>query len=265
MKLLLVVDIGNTQMVFGLFRAASLVGEWRISSSRHLTPDELTWQMQGMFTQLDLPPLAVQGVMAASVVPHLDQILSDACQRLCRRVPAFVGNPEVKTGMALDYKNPREVGADRIANAVAARQRFGAPSIVLDCGTATTFDIVSPSGHYAGGLILPGVEISLSALSERAARLPEVSLERPRELIGRDTISSMQAGSYWGTIDALQGIITRLHGQPGYETAPVIATGGLAGQLLADLPHVSAHVPHLTLEGLCLLGEKHFFKAARQS
>ncbi|MDQ6960624.1 MAG: type III pantothenate kinase, partial [Mariprofundaceae bacterium] len=164
----------------------------------------------------------------------------------------------VKTGMAVDYKNPREVGADRIANAVAAREQFGSPVIVMDCGTATTFDIVSPQGHYAGGLILPGVELALAALCRRAARLPEVSFGKMETLIGRDTVSSMQAGSYWGAVESLNGIIHKIHALAGYENAPVIATGGQIKLMLEDISGITEYRSRLTLEGLLLLAKRHF-------
>ena len=254
----LVADIGNTQMVFGLYENRKLLTDWRLSSERQLTPDELAWQLHGMFEQSGQPAEGIAGIMIGSVVPHLDAPLAAACERICKIKPAFVGSAEVKTGMAVDYKNPREVGADRIVNAVAAREQFGAPVIVLDSGTATTFDIVTPEGHYAGGLILPGIEVSLAALCKRAAKLPEVSIKRNDTLIARDTASSMQAGSYWAAVDSYAGIIRRLQRLPGYEHAPVIATGGLISLLLQDLPEVHQHEPHLTLTGLFLLAEKHF-------
>ncbi len=255
---LLVADIGNTQMVFGLFEGERLITHWRLSSERQLTSDELAWQLHGMFEQSGQPADQIHGIMAASVVPHLDAPLAEACQRICGKRPAMIGSSEVKTGMAVDYKNPREVGADRIVNAVAAREQFGAPSVVLDCGTATTFDIVSPQGHYAGGLILPGVEMALEALCKRAAKLPEVSIQRPNELIGRDTVTSIQSGSYWAAVDAISGLIKRLRQQPGYESSPLIATGGLIPLLIDDLPEIDHHLPHLTLSGLRLLAGKHF-------
>jgi len=253
----LVADIGNTQMVFGLYEDDKLLTHWRLSSERQLTSDELAWQLHGMFAQSGEPAEAVSGIMIASVVPHLDAPLTAACERICKSTPAFVGSPDVKTGMAVDYKNPREVGADRIVNAVAAREQFGSPVIVLDCGTATTFDIVSPKGHYAGGLIIPGIEISLAALCQRAAKLPEVSIKRSSELIARDTASSMQAGSYWAAIDSYSGIIKRLRKQAGYENAELVATGGMVPLLLEDLPGIH-HEPHLTLTGLLLLARKQF-------
>lgn len=255
---LLLVDIGNTQMVFGLYQGGELLAHWRLSSERTQTPDELAWQLHGMFEQSRNSADHINGILVASVVPHLDAPLAEACLRVCGLGPAFVGSADVKTGMAVDYKNPREVGADRIVNAVAAREKFGAPAIVLDCGTATTFDIISPEGHYAGGLILPGVEVSLEALCRRAAKLPEVSFESTDTLIGRDTASSMQAGSYWAAVDGIAGLIHRLHQLPGYEKAPVIATGGLIPPLLNDIPAIEHHEPHLTLTGLLRLAEQHF-------
>ncbi len=258
MKRFLVVDIGNTQMVFGIFNGEELLCHWRLSSNHHLTSDELAWQLHGMFEQFQQDADAVDGIMVASVVPHLDTILAAACERVCGNKAAFIGSQDVKTGMAIDYKNPREVGADRIANAVAAKAAFGTPVIVLDCGTATTFDLVSSKGHYGGGLIIPGMEVSLKALSQRAAKLPEVSITRTDTLIGRDTVSSMQAGAYWACVDGLKGIIRRLHDVDEYAGAPVIATGGLSGQLLDDIPEITAHRAHLTLDGLRLLAEHHF-------
>ncbi|RMG92172.1 MAG: type III pantothenate kinase [Zetaproteobacteria bacterium] len=257
-KRLLVCDIGNTQIVFGLYHGKTLRGQWRLSSQHAMTADELAWQMRGMFQELEQDPQEVSGIMVASVVPRADRVLADACQRICGRQPAFIGSPDVKTGMAVDYKNPREVGADRIANAVAARASFGSPVIVLDCGTATTFDIVSPEGHYAGGLILPGMEISLEALVARAAKLPSVPLAALPFAIGRDTTSSMQLGSYWGTVEALRGLIGRLRKLNGHASTPVVATGGLAPMLVPQIPEISAHVPELTLQGLMLLGHRHF-------
>jgi len=243
-------------MVVGLYEGETLQGRWQLSSERNMTADELALSLRGLIGEA--PFLSMQGILAASVVPHLDAVLTDACRKVFGRAPAFVGAAEVKTGMAVDYKNPREVGADRIANAVAAREYFGSPVIVMDCGTATTFDIVSPAGHYAGGLILPGVELALAALSGRAARLPEISFFRTDELIGRDTVSSMQSGSYWGAVEGLAGIIKRLHAIPDYRKAPVIATGGFSEQIIGDIPGISGHRPYLTLEGLFLLASRHF-------
>jgi len=252
---LLAVDIGNTCMVFGLYRDNTLAGHWQLSSESNITSDELALKLHGL---TGCKKDAIQGILAASVVPHLDGALTEACSKVFGTVPAFVGDSNVKTGMAVDYKNPHEVGADRIANAVAAREQFGSPVIVMDCGTATTFDIVSPQGHYAGGLILPGVELALAALCRRAARLPEISFGKTETLIGRDTVGSMQAGSYWGAVEALNGIIHRIHALTSYENAPVIATGGHIEPMLEDISGITEYRSRLTLEGLLLLAKRHF-------
>jgi len=258
MSKLLCIDVGNTQIVFGLYHESQLICHWRLSSSSHTTSDELSWQLHGMFSQFEHDPKAIDGIMIASVVPHLDVVLRAACIQTCACPTAFIGDRDVKTGMAVDYKNPREVGADRIANAISARQSYGSPAIVLDCGTATSFDLVSAKGHYAGGLIIPGMDIALAALCQRAAKLPEVSVTATDTLIGRDTISSIQAGSYWAAVDGLSGIIKRLHRLDEYRDAPVIATGGLAERVHADMPCITALEPHLTLHGLYILAAQHF-------
>lgn len=254
----LVIDVGNTQMVFGLYMGGDLLAHWRLSSNQHLTSDELSWQLYGMFSQYKHDPKTLNGIMIASVVPHLDAVLKEACTQTCGQEPAFIGGADVKTGLAIDYKNPKEVGADRIVNAIAAREMYGSPVIVLDCGTATTFDVISEAGRYVGGLIIPGVEVSLAALSQRAARLPEVAIAPVTTLIGRDTVSSMQAGVYWSAVDGLNGIITRLLEREGYANATIVATGGLAEKLQADMPKVNHLEPHLTLKGILMLAQKHF-------
>jgi len=258
MNTTLVVDVGNTEIVFGLYREDKLACRWRLSSTQTRTTDELAMQLHGMLTLHSISNIRLTGIMAASVVPAVDTVLSLACHHVFGCTPIFVGVDNVKTGMAVDYKNPKEVGADRIVNAVAARARFGSPVIVMDCGTATTFDIVSPEGHYAGGLIIPGMGLALEALSRRAARLPQVRPSRTEALIARDTVTSMQAGSYWATVDGLTGIIRRLHAISGYGEAPVIASGGLAGDIIHDIPGISACRPNLTLEGLKVLADQHF-------
>lgn len=245
-------------MVFGWYHQGVLHASWRMSSHRELTSDELAWQLDGLFARHQPVRSDLDGMMVASVVPHLNQVLEDACRQLTDAEIAFIGDADVKTGMALDYKNPREVGADRIANAVAAREKYGAPVVVLDCGTATTFDVVTPNGHYAGGLIIPGMEVSLLALSKRAARLPEVSFEPTDLLIGRDTISSMQAGVYWSNVEGLSGITRRLKAMDECQDATVIATGGFAGLISRDMDCIDHVEPNLTLDGLLLMAQRHF-------
>ncbi|MDX8389216.1 MAG: type III pantothenate kinase [Mariprofundaceae bacterium] len=256
--MILVVDVGNTQMVFGLYLHDVLQWEWRLSSRQQLTSDEFALQLEGMFNHHGHDHATVSGIMVASVVPHLDRALADACTRIFHLHPAFIGSSDVKTGIAIEYKNPREVGADRIANAVAARERFGSPVIIVDCGTATTFDLVSPAGNYAGGLIVPGLNVALDAMCQTAARLPEVSFQKVEYVFARDTVSSIQAGSYWFAIEGLGGIIRRLKQENGYQNAKVVFTGGLAAMIAGDLPDVNEYLPHLTLDGLALLAVKHF-------
>jgi len=243
-------------MVFGLSDGDNLLHKWRVSSTRPMTSDELAWQLRGLFVQNELDPVMVSKVIAASVVPNLDAIFSDACQHVFGISAAFVGSPQLRTGMAVDYKNPREVGADRICNAVAAKEMFGAPVIVVDCGTATTFDVVSKDGHYAGGLILPGMQIGLEALCHRAAKLPAVPFNKTDTLIGRDTIGSIQAGAYWSTVDGLSGIITRLRSRPDYTDAKIVATGGYANIIRKDISSIDHLEPDLTLKGLLLLASR---------
>ena len=254
----LCIDVGNTQMVFGLYEGEDLKAHWRLSSNHQLTSDELSWQLFGMFSQFDDDPKTLDGIMVASVVPHLDEVLKEACVQTCGLNPAFVGDKDVKTGIAIDYKNPKEVGADRIVNALAAREIFGAPAIVLDCGTATTFDVISEDGRYAGGLIIPGIEVALEALSKRAAKLPEVAIAPVDTLIGKDTVSSMQSGVYWSAVDGLNGIMNRLLAENGYQDAVIVATGGLAAKLSNDMPKVQHIEPYLTLKGILMLAKKHF-------
>ena len=254
----LTIDVGNTLMVFGLYEGDDLKAHWRLSSNQQLTSDELSWQLFGMFSQFGHDPKALNGIMVASVVPHLDEVLREACWQTCGQKAVFVGEPDVKIGMAIDYKNPKEVGADRIVNALAAREIYGAPAIVLDCGTATTFDVISAAGHYVGGLIIPGIEVSLEALSQRAAKLPEVAIMPVDTLIGRDTISSMQSGVYWSAVDGLNGIMNRLLAENGYQDAVIVATGGLAAKLSNDMPKVQHIEPYLTLKGILMLAKKHF-------
>ena len=258
MPAFLVIDAGNTQTAFGLYEDGELAAHWRLSSGRYTTPDELAWQLYGLFEQEKRDPRRIDGIMAASVVPRLDRVLTGACARICGQEPVFVCSPEVRTGMAVEYKNHSEVCADRSDNASAATARFGNPPGVCDEDTATTFDIVSPQGHYAGGLIMPGTEIALAALHERAAKLPEVSFARIDVLIGRDTVTSMQAGSYWGAVESISGILRRIRALPGYGEATAIATGGMAAGLAPDIPEIDHVLPYLTLEGLRLLAERHF-------
>jgi len=262
--MLLTIDIGNTDIACGLYRVATddddmtLQAHWRLRSHHSMTADELSWQLFGQLQMRQLPVDTICAMMVASVVPSLDAVVRQACSRLCAAPVALVGDHKVRTGMAIDYLHPGDVGADRVVNAVAARHRFGAPVIVLDCGTATTFDVVTANGNYAGGFILAGIDLSLAALAQRAARLPEVSLARTETLIARDTVSAMRAGSYWGAVEAINGLIRRLHHEMNDPSVPVVATGGVAAKIATDIEGLTALQPQLTLDGLALLGRDHF-------
>ncbi len=267
--MLLAIDIGNTDIACGLFplerQERELTAHWRLRSQQGMTADELAWLLFGQLRMRDLDPVVIQAVIIASVVPALDDVVREACGQLGNAPIACIGERGVRTGMAIDYLHPGEVGADRIVNAVAARHRFGAPVIVLDCGTATTFDVVTANGHYAGGLILAGIDLALGALAQRAARLPEVSLARTRQVIGRTTIQAMQSGSYWGAVEAINGLIHRLRHELNNDAVPVVATGGIAEAIARDITPLTALLPHLTLEGLALIGRNHFATATDTS
>ncbi|MDX8413496.1 MAG: type III pantothenate kinase [Mariprofundales bacterium] len=263
--MLLTIDIGNTDIACGLYQVGNdvtnrLHAHWRLRSHHSMTADELSWQLFGQLQMRQLAPETIRAMMVASVVPSLDSVVRQACAKLCSAPVALVGDPKVKSGMTIDYLHPEDVGSDRVVNAVAARHRFGAPVIVLDCGTATTFDVVDSNGHYAGGFILAGIDLSLAALAQRAARLPEVSLARTDTLIAKDTVNAMQAGSYWGAVEAINGLIHRLHDEMGSPSIPVVATGGAAAKIATDIKGLTALEPQLTLNGLAMLGRDHFSK-----
>jgi type III pantothenate kinase len=201
-----------------------------------------------------IEPEALEGVMIASVVPPVNTTLAQLSKAFFGHEALFV-EPGVKTGMPIRYDNPAEVGADRIVNAVAARERWGAPVVVVDFGTATTFDIVSPKGEYVGGVIAPGLAISAEALFSRASRLFRVDIRRPDRLVGKTTAGAMQSGLYWGYVGLVEGILSRLESElPGLER--VVATGGQAGLIAAAVPRIDEVEPDLTLEGLRLIWER---------
>ena len=252
--MLLAVDTGNTHTVLGLFDGARLVASWRVATRKESTADELGALLRSLFAAKGLDPAAVDGVIVSSVVPDWNGVLAATSERAFERTALFVA-PGVRTGLPILYENPHEVGADRIVNAVAAVQRYGAPVIVLDFGTATTFDVVSAKGEYLGGVIAPGLGISAEALFSRAARLSRVDVRKPARVIGRTTEESVQAGLFLGYVALVEGVVKRLHAELGVE-APVIATGGLAPVFEKELTFLKGVEPDLTLEGLRLIWEK---------
>jgi type III pantothenate kinase len=254
MTMLLAIDIGNTQTVLGVFEAETLRADWRIATRRDATADELGVLLRSLLPEAGLAAKGITGVIVSSVVPHVNAVYARMIRAALGLSPLFV-EPGIKTGMPILYENPQEVGADRIVNAVAAVHLYGAPVLVLDFGTATTFDVVSAKGEYLGGVIAPGLKISAEALFERAARLSPVDVRRPARVIGRSTEESVQSGLLHGYVGLVEGLVARIRAELGAE-APVIATGGLATVFEKELPLLRAVEPGLTLLGLRLLWER---------
>jgi type III pantothenate kinase len=252
--MLLAVDVGNTHTVLGVFVDQTLIADWRVATHHDLTCDELGIVWRSLFQQAELNHAELDGMIVSSVVPDLDGPIARTGEKYFKQNPIFVG-PGIKTGMPILYENPHEVGADRIVNAVAAKERYGAPVVVLDFGTGTTFDVVSTHGEYLGGIIAPGLTVSAEALFKKAARLHQVEVRRPDRVIGRNTEESLRAGLYLGYLSMIEGLIERVNAT--FESpAPVVATGGLAGVFAADLEVLHAVDPGLTLEGLRLIWER---------
>ena len=267
--MLLVIDVGNTNTVLGIFaqvahrpgedvtgteaaRYERLVANWRVGSHLTRTVDEYGVIFRNLFSMANLEVSAVRGIVISSVVPPLDSVLRQVCERYFNTKPLFI-EPGVKTGMQVLYDNPAEVGADRIVNAVAAFEKYGGPSVIVDFGTATTFDCISKKGEYIGGVICPGIGISADALFQRTARLPRVEIRKPARVIGSNTVGSLQSGLYYGYLGLVDGILERLVDELGAETR-VIATGGL-GALIGTASHFIKEVDEfLTLDGCASYG-----------
>jgi type III pantothenate kinase len=252
--MLLALDIGNTNTVIGVFDGQTLLTHWRLSTRREGTRDEYAMLIKGLF---DFGGLAFQGVSAviiSSVVPPLQGPLEEMARQYAGVEPLVVG-PGIKTGMPILYESPREVGADRIVNAVAAFEAYGGPCIVVDFGTATTFDAISTRGEYLGGVICPGIGISSEALFQHAAKLPRVDIARPKVIIGKNTVGSMQSGLYYGYVSLVEGVVARMRAELGGQ-ATVVATGGLAQLLLTESTAVDHVDPLLTLTGLRIIFER---------
>ena len=269
--MLLVVDVGNTNTVLGVFepksvgqsRPRKLIAHWRVSTNKSQTVDEYGVLFRNLFAMNGIEVGAVQGIVISSVVPPLDSTLREVCERYFRLKPLFI-EPGVKTGMPVHYDNPAEVGADRIVNGVAAFEKFGGPCIVVDFGTATTFDVVSAKGEYLGGVITPGIGISADALFERTARLPRVDIRKPPSMIATNTVNSLQAGLYYGYLGLIDGILERLIAELG-DDVKVVATGGLATLMGGGSKYIREVDDLLTLEGLRIIYERNLPHLRRRS
>lgn len=259
--MLLVLDVGNTNTVLGVYSAdenesagqGDLLAHWRVTSARSQTVDEYGVLFRNLFAMKGIEPSGIRGIVISSVVPPMDTTLREVCERYFGVKPLFI-EPGVKTGMPVHYDNPTEVGADRIVNSVAAFEKYGGPCVVVDFGTATTFDAISAKGEYLGGVIAPGIGISAEALFMRTARLPRVDIRKTSKVIGTNTVSSVQSGLYYGYLGLVDGILERLIGELG--EARVVATGGLATLIGDESKYITAVDDSLTLEGMRIIWQR---------
>ncbi len=251
--MLLVIDVGNTNIVLGLYRADDLIENWRIATKKGRTVDEYGILVKELLTYSKVDTEKIDDVIISSVVPPLESTLCEMSEKYFSIKPMMVG-PGLKSGIPILYENPKEVGADRIVNAVAALNKYGAPLIVVDFGTATTFDLITERGEYGGGVIAPGIGISVDALFQRASKLPRVDFVRPKKVVGRNTVDSIQSGIVFGYVGLVDGIVDRMKKEAGIE-AKVVATGGMAGLIAKESVSIDELSENLTLEGLKIIYE----------
>lgn len=252
--MLLVIDVGNTNIVFGIYKEDVLVNNWRIASEKSRTSDEYGLLFEQIFIHYGLEPKDISSIIISSVVPPLMHTLSAMCLRYFDIDPIVIG-PGVKTGMDIKIDNPKEVGADRIVNGVAGYEKYGGPLIVVDFGTAITFDAISKEGDYLGGAITPGISISSEALFLRTAKLPKVEIAKPKKIIGKNTVNSIQSGLVYGYIGLVDYIIENMMNElaPNGETVKVIATGGFSSLIGSESKYIQYIDKMLTLDGLRII------------
>jgi type III pantothenate kinase len=246
-----VFDVGNTNIVLGVYNQDELIHHWRIETNRNKTEDEYGMMIKDLFDHVNLTFSEIDGIIISSVVPPIMFSLERMCEKYFHVKPLVVG-PGMKTGLNIKYENPREVGADRIVNAIAAIQEYGSPLIIVDFGTATTYCYINEQKQYMGGAIAPGIGISTEALYSRAAKLPRIEIVRPDDVIGKNTVSAMQAGILFGYVGQVEGIVQRMKAQS-KEVPTVIATGGLASLIAKESNVIDVVDPFLTLKGLHII------------
>jgi len=252
--MIFVFDIGNTNMVLGVYDKDELLHHWRVETNRHKTEDEYGMQIKMLFDHANLKFSDIDGIIISSVVPPIMMPLERMCLKYFNKKPLIVG-PGVKTGLDIKYDNPKEVGADRIVNAVAAIAEHGSPLIIVDFGTATTFCCINSKNQYLGGAIAPGIGISTEALYTKASKLPRIEIAKPDDVIGKNTITAMQSGIFYGYVGQVDGIVRRFK-ETMKEEPKVIATGGLATLIAAETDVIDVVDPFLTLKGLQLIYKK---------
>ena len=253
--MILVIDVGNTNITFGVFNKKKLVTTFRMMSNVSRTSDEYGIMITSLLTSNNVATAEIDGVIIASVVPNLMHALTGAVSRYLETKPMVVG-PGTKTGIKIVTENPREIGADRIVDAVGAFEKYGGPVLVIDFGTATTYDLVTDKGEFAAGITAPGIRISAKALWNDTAKLPEVEIKKPKSILAQETISSMQAGLVYGQIGQTEYIIKCVKEESGFDELKVVSTGGL-GRLISDeTDMIDVYDPSLTLEGLRLIYER---------
>jgi type III pantothenate kinase len=251
--MLLAIDLGNTNLTIGLYESDTLVHHWRLATDHDRMPDEYGLQLLGLLTNAGRAVADLNGICLASVVPPLTGRVIQACSEYLRKTP-FQVDVGIKTGIRIRYDDPRAVGADRVADAVAVMHRYGGPACIIDFGTATTFNALTKEGDYLGGAITSGINLAAEALFIHAAKLPRIDLQRPPSVIGRNTINAMQSGLLFGYVSMVEGMVERFRGELGADMK-VIATGGLAEFVARETPVIQIHAPWLTLDGLRLIWE----------
>jgi len=253
--MILTMDIGNTNIKVALFEGMDLVQYWRASTNRNMSSDEYGMLLMNLFSHHGISPSQVEGIMISSVVPQINFTIEHMCKTYFGMEPRFIG-PGIKTGINIKYENPRELGSDRIANAVAAYELYGGPCITIDFGTATNFGVISAKGEFLGGAICPGLKLAAEALTERTAKLPRFELTKPESVIGRNTVTNMQAGIVYGYIGQINYLVERMKKELGDPNAKVIATGGLAVLVAGESNVIDVMDGLLTLKGLYLIYQK---------